>query len=184
MSAHPWLHEMPWPTNPMPRPQLEDSITRLLTRTNMGVVSTLDENGDVNAAPLEFHAEGLNIFIYPQPGSSKMANIRRNPNNIAFTVNLPYYSWASTEGLQMKADAIILEPGTPEHEHGLEIFKWEFTAVELGRDLSIKPTDPVVLLKPKRIQYTCHWLRKDKYAPRQIWEAHTDNVSVWKAAAK
>ena len=83
---------------------------------------------------------------------------------------MPYYSWASSEGVQMKMRATVLQAGTAEHAHGLDIFKWQFTAVELGRDPTIKPTGEVVLLQPKRIQYTAHWLRKDGYAPRQIWK--------------
>ena len=179
-SIHTFLHE-PWPQKALPKPELEKLIARLVTRINMGVIATLEPDGQVDAAPLEFYCDGIVPYMYPQPGSSKLRNMAANPA-VAFTVNMPYYGFVSAEGLQMKAIAHILEPGTPEHEHGLNVFKWENAFLELGRSIvDNKPKGQVVMLEPVRIQYTSHWLRSEGYAPRQIWYRDQDEVGLWVA---
>lgn len=40
-AAHPWLEPENWPTVPLPRERLEDRIGRVLTMTNIGVLSTI-----------------------------------------------------------------------------------------------------------------------------------------------
>ena len=70
-NAHPWLEDIPWTTKPLPREQLENRIQRVLTFTNLGMLGTLGLNGPI-VSPLEFYADGLSVYIFPQPGSPKL----------------------------------------------------------------------------------------------------------------
>ena len=65
--------------------------------------------------------------------------------------------------------AEFVEPGTPEHDHAMSIYAWQSSSVQLGRPLDQPPQIALVRVDPQRIVYTEQWLRKDGYAPRQIW---------------
>ena len=69
----------------------------------------------------------------------------------------------------MFGDAELLDPGTPEHDHAMTIYRWEPSSVQLGRSLDQPPQMQLLKLDPDRIVYTEQWLRKDGFGPRQIW---------------
>ena len=51
-TAHPWLGEWPWPTEPLPREQLQERIEHLLAIGNMGVLATQGNKSPI-ASPIE-----------------------------------------------------------------------------------------------------------------------------------
>ena len=51
-----------------------------------------------------------------------------------------------------------------------EAFRREFEQVEQGRSPDDVP-GALVVVEAQRIVYTEHWLRRDGFAPRQIWRA-------------
>ena len=166
-AAHPWLEELPWPTEKMPRDQLYERIEHTLTMVNMGVLATTGKNGAI-ASPIEFYAEGLTAYMYPQPGSPKIKAMQSDPR-VSFAVHTPVVGWVSCRGAHLFGQAEILEPGTPEWEHGIDILHWQASAAELGRDVNVRPPDPIMRIEPDRVVYTEHWIRRQGFAPRQIW---------------
>jgi len=166
-NAHPWLEDWPWPTKKMPRDQLYARIEHLLIMANIGVLATTGKNGAI-ASPVEYTAEGLAVYSYPQPGSPKLAAMKTDPR-VSFAVHAAVGNWVSCRGAQLFGRAEILEPGTDDWEHGIAILPWEANAIELGRDINTKPSDPIMRIQPDRVVYTEHWMRRDGYAPRQIW---------------
>ena len=166
MTAHPWLHE-PWPTKKLPQDELRARIERTLTLENMGVLATCGRNGPI-ASPIEFYADGITVYAYPQPGSPKIRAMKENPR-ICFAVHGPMVGWASIRGAQLFGSAQLLEAGTPEWQHGMSIYRWEPSALQLGRTISDPPPGQLLKLEPDRVVYTEHWLRRSGYAPRQTW---------------
>ena len=166
-AAHPWLEPENWPKKPLPRAELERRIERALTLTNIGVLATLGKKYPI-ASPVEFYAEGLTIYVFPQPGSPKLKAMERNPK-VSFAVANPMAGWASAQGAQLFGDAELLEVGSPAWEHGMTIFKWPASAFEIGRPFREPPQGRLMRLAPERIVYTEHFLRRDGYGPRQIW---------------
>ena len=71
--------------------------------------------------------------------------------------------WASAQGAQLFGEAEILDPGTPEWDHGMRIFKWPASAWEIDRPLDEPPEGQLMRLAPERIVYTEHFLRRDGY---------------------
>lgn len=165
--SHPFLSETPWPTKKLEPALLQKKIERLLTRQNMGVLATVGKNGPI-ASPVEFYAEGMAVWIYPQPGSPKIKAMEKDPR-VSFAVHLPFVGWASTCGAQLFGKAELFEAGTAEFDHGLDIFRWQTTAVELDRDINNKPGGMLLKINPDKVVYSEHWLRKEGFAPRQIW---------------
>lgn len=167
MTAHPWLHETPWPTKQLPRDELSARIEKFLATHWMGVLCTLGNDGPIGS-PVEYYAEGTVVYILPQPGSPKVRAMQENPR-ICFAVHAENSGWASVRGAQLFADAELLDPGTPEHEHALTIYRWEPSAIQLGQPLDQPPQMQLLKVNPFKIVYTEQWLRKDGFGPRQIW---------------
>jgi len=167
-AAHPWLEPENWPKTPLPRDQLERRIERVLTMTNIGVLSTIGKNGPI-ASPVEFYADGLTVYIFPQPNSPKLKAMQRDPR-VAFAVMNPMAGWACTMGAQLFGEAELLAVGSPDWQHGMSIFKWPASAFEIVRPLDGPPKGQLMRLAPSRVVYTEHFLRRDGYGPRQIWQ--------------
>jgi len=167
LSAHPWLHVTPWPKKRLPDDELWSRIERTLTLENMGVLATCGQGGPI-ASPIEFYAEGLTVYMYPQPGSPKIKAMRENPR-ISFAVHAPMVGWASIRGAQLFGRAELLEPHGPDWKRGMTIYRWEASALQLGRTVDDPPQGHLLRLDPDKVVYTEHWLRRDGYAPRQIW---------------
>jgi hypothetical protein len=66
----------------------------------------------------------------------------------------------------------------------MKVFKWVGSSFELGREPSGPPRTMIARLDPERIVYTEHLLRKQGYAPRQIWRRDSDEVQVVQGTAK
>jgi nitroimidazol reductase NimA-like FMN-containing flavoprotein (pyridoxamine 5'-phosphate oxidase superfamily) len=167
MSAHPWLTVTPWPTTQLPRKELTARIENLLATHWMGVLCTTGKNGPIGS-PIEYYADGLVTYILPQPGSPKVAAMRADPR-LCLAIHAANSGWASVRGAQIFGKAEFLSPGTSEHEHAMTIYRWESSAVQLGRPLDRAPQVELVRIDPERIVYTEQWLRKDGFGPRQIW---------------
>ena len=72
-------------------------------------------------------------------------------------------------GCQIFGTAKLLDVDTPEWQHGMKVFKWAASSSELGRSLDEAPRGQLARIEPERIVYTEHLMRKEGYAPRQIW---------------
>lgn len=167
MTAHPWLAETPWPTAQLDRSDLERRIEHFLATHWMGVLASQGKNGPI-ATPVEYYAEGRTIYVLPQPNSPKVKAMQEDPR-ICFAIYGENSGWASVRGAQLFAQAEFLEPGTPEHDHALTIYRWQGSAVQLSKALDQPPQVPLLQIDPQRIVYTEQWLRKEGFAPRQIW---------------
>ncbi|MEZ5566656.1 MAG: pyridoxamine 5'-phosphate oxidase family protein [Gammaproteobacteria bacterium] len=167
MSAHPWLGETPWPTKPLPRDVLTDRIEHFLGTHWMGVLCTISKNGPIGS-PIEYHAEGTIAYVLPQPGSPKLAAMRKDPR-VCLAIYGENSGWASVHGAQLFGNVEFLAPGTPSHDHAMTIYRWQASAAQLGKPLDRPPQIELARINPERIVYTEQWLRKDGYGPRQIW---------------
>ncbi|GIW10503.1 MAG: pyridoxamine 5'-phosphate oxidase family protein [Chloroflexi bacterium] len=168
-TAHPWLSQPP-PTARLPREQLEDRIEQLLASQNLCVLATVDPRGNPVASPVEYYHEGLTIYFVADASSPKLRNLRRHPR-VSAAIVAPYVGWASVRGCQLFGHARVLEPGTPEHAAGMEVYRWQSSAADLGRPVVEPPRVPLVHLVPDRIIYLESWLRKHGYASKQVWRA-------------
>jgi len=175
--AHPWLEQEPWPTSAMPKEMLEKRIERVLTMTNIGYLGTVRKDGSAIVSPLEFYNDGFELYIFPQPKSPKAYAIKRDPR-VALAIANPMAGWACVMGCQVFGQATLLDVGTPEWEHGMKIFKWAASSSELGRPLDEAPQGQLCRIVPDRIVYTEHLMRKEGYAPRQIWTPDSDELQV------
>jgi nitroimidazol reductase NimA-like FMN-containing flavoprotein (pyridoxamine 5'-phosphate oxidase superfamily) len=167
MPAHPWLAESPWPTQQLPRAELEKRIDHFLATHWMGVLSTIGKDGPIGS-PLEYHAEGRTVYILPQPRSPKLKALQRDPR-LCLAIYAENSGWASVCGAQLFGRAEFLEPGTAGHDHAMTIYRWRASAEQLGRPMDQPPQLTLIKIEPERIVYTEQWLRKEGYAPRQIW---------------
>jgi hypothetical protein len=172
-AAHPWLDLSNRPTEQLPREALEERIERVLTLTNIGFMATVGRNGPI-ASPVEFYSEDLDVYIYPQPDSPKIKALQRDPR-MSFAVANSMAGWASAMGVQLFGTGELLEPGTPDWEHGMSVFKYPASNWEVGRPIDQVPQGQLLRLRPDRITLTEHFLRRSGYAARQFWERDPDS---------
>lgn len=175
--AHKWLEQEPWPTAQMPKKLLESRIERVLTMTNIGYLGTVRKDGSPIVSPVEFYADGFALYIFPQPNSPKVRALKRDPR-VAFAIANPMAGWACVMGAQFFGRGTLLDPGTPEWTHGMQVFKWVASSFELGRQSAEPPRGQLLRIDPDRIVYTEHLMRKEGYAPRQIWLPGQDTPQV------
>ena len=175
--AHPWLEHEPWPTAVLPKAQLEKRIERVVTMTNIGYLGTVRKDGSPNVSPVEFYADGFSLYMFPQPGSPKLLALRRDPR-VAFAIANPMAGWACVMGAQFFGMGTLLDPGTPGWEHGMQVFKWVASSFELNQPMDRAPRGQLLRIDPDRIVYSEHLLRKEGYAPRQIWLRDADSPQV------
>lgn len=175
--AHQWLEQEPWPTEVMPREMLEERIERVVTMTNIGYLGTVMKSGAPIVSPVEFYADGLQLYIFPQPNSPKLKAMQRDPR-VSFAIANPMAGWACVMGAQFFGAARLLDVGTPEWKHGMQVFKWPGSSFEIGRTLEEPPRGQLMRLDPERIVYTEHLNRKYGYAPRQIWHKDQSTATV------
>jgi hypothetical protein len=167
MTAHPWLQQKEWPSKQLSRDELTSRIEHLLAIQWMGVLCTIGKNGPIGS-PIEYYAEGTTCYMYPQPGSPKVKALERDPR-ICFAVHVENTGWASVRGAQLFGSGQFLEPGTPELDHAMSIYRWQSSSAQIGRPMDEVPQHRLLKFEPDRIVYTEQWLRKDGYGPRQIW---------------
>jgi len=173
-AAHPWLDLENRPTEQLPRELLEARIERVLTLTNMGFMATTGKNGPI-CSPVEFYSQDLDIYVYPQPNSPKIKALQRDPR-MSFAVANSMAGWASAFGVQLFGIGELLEPGSPDWEHGMTVFKYPSSNWEVGRPLDTVPQGLLLRLKPDRISLTEHFLRREGYAARQFWDRDPDKA--------
>jgi nitroimidazol reductase NimA-like FMN-containing flavoprotein (pyridoxamine 5'-phosphate oxidase superfamily) len=164
--AYRWV-EPPWPTKELPREQLEDRIQQLLGSTNMCTVATCGKNGPI-ASPIEYYADGLDIYMLPDPGTPKLKAMQRDPR-VSLAVHHAYHGWHTARGVQYFGRAEIIEPHAPGWEHGMKVFRWHEWVRDLGKDPADGFERQVVKIVPERILYTETWLWKLGYGAKQKW---------------
>lgn len=165
--AYPWV-EQPWPEKDLPKDQLLERIEQLLGLKNVCVLATVGKDGAPIASPIGYNADGLNLYMFPDPGTPKLNAMARDPR-VSLAIDLGYHGWQSVRSAQYFAHAEILEPHTPEWDHGTEIFQWRQSAEELGRYPSEPPEWQMVKIVPDRILYMETWLWKNGYSWKQWW---------------
>jgi Pyridoxamine 5'-phosphate oxidase len=175
-AAHRWLDLANRPTGALPRDALEERIERVLTLTNLGFMATSGRNGPI-CSPVEFYSENLDVYIYPQPNSPKVKALRHNPQ-MSFAVANSMAGWASAFGVQLFGAGELLEPGSPEWEHGMTVFKYPASNWEVGRPVDQVPEGELLRLRPDRITLTEHFLRRSGFAARQFWERDPDAAAT------
>jgi nitroimidazol reductase NimA-like FMN-containing flavoprotein (pyridoxamine 5'-phosphate oxidase superfamily) len=165
--AYPWV-EPPWPDAQLPRDQLEDRIAQLLGMTNMCVIATTHADGQPIASPIEYYADGLDIYMLADPGTPKLNAMQRDPR-VCVAVNGAYHGWHSARGAQLFGRATVIEPHAPGWDHGMKVFRWHEWMTDLGMDASKPFERQVVKIVPERILYTETWLWKQGFAAKQRW---------------
>lgn len=176
MSTHSWLQQTPWPTRQLPREELTRRIEHFLATHWMGVLCTVGANGPIGS-PVEFYAEGTDVYILPQPGSPKLKAMQKDPR-LCFAIYGENCGWASIRGAQLFGTAELIPPGTAEHVRAMGIYRWEASAVQLGKPLDKIPQAALLRISPERIVYTEQWLRKEGFGPRQIWHRDPEKKSA------
>lgn len=172
--SNPWLAG-PTPTKQLPREQLEERILNLLSSQNMCVLATSSPDGPA-ATPVRYYHLGLEVMFTAAPRSPKMKNLRAD-NRISVGIFAPLVGQASSRGAQIFGAARTLERDHPEADGYWEAFRWQSDHVERSRDISVPPQDPLTVITPARIVYTEHWLRREGYAPRQLWRVDGDEAA-------
>ncbi|MEH6592152.1 MAG: pyridoxamine 5'-phosphate oxidase family protein [Halioglobus sp.] len=176
--SHPWLEETPWPTKQLSVEQLEDKIQRIISLTNIGYLGTVRKDGSPIVSPVEFYADHLSLYIFPQPNSPKVKALRRD-SRVSFAVANPIAGWACVMGAQIFGKGTLLDPETPEWNHGMQVFNYPSSNFDLGRPFDRKPPGQLLRIDPERIVYTEHMMRKEGYAPRQVWEKGESEARVF-----
>ncbi len=165
--AYPWV-EPPWPENPLPKEQLEDYIEELLGSTNMCTLATVDKSGQPIASPIEYWADGLNVYMLPDPGTPKLKAMQRDPR-VCVAVHGPYHGWHSAKGAQLFGEAEVIEPHAEGWDHGMKIFRWYEWMKDLAMDTSQPFERQVVKIVPHKILFTDTWLWKRGFHAKQRW---------------
>ena len=165
--TNPWLAG-PAPIEPLPREQLESRILNLLSSQNMAVIATIGRDGAPAATPVRYCHLGFEVFYTSWNASPKSRNLRRDPR-VSVGIFAPLVGQASSRGAQLFGRARKLERDDPESDAYWEAFRWQSDHVERGRSVDAPPADPLTVITPSKIVYTEHWLRRDGFAPRQIW---------------
>ena len=103
------------------------------------------------------------------PRSPKMRNIESDPR-VSIGVFAPLVGLASSRGVQIFGEAVVVPDDHERFDHYWEAFRWESEQVEQGRSPDDSP-GAIVVVEATRMVYTEHWLRKSGFAPRQFWSA-------------
>ncbi|MEC9375964.1 MAG: pyridoxamine 5'-phosphate oxidase family protein [Pseudomonadota bacterium] len=167
--AYPWVLP-PHEDKKLKRVDLEDRIEELLHSVNTCTLATLDTKGRPAASPIEYCAEGLDLFMLPDVGSPKLKAMERN-SYVSLAVHNNHNGWSHARGAQYFGDAKILDVDSSEWKHGMEIFPWRVWADQMEWSLESPPPMQLVKIIPQRILYTETWLWKNGLAPRQTWRA-------------
>jgi nitroimidazol reductase NimA-like FMN-containing flavoprotein (pyridoxamine 5'-phosphate oxidase superfamily) len=167
--TNPWLAGRS-PDGHLTRADLEDRLLNLFSSQNMAVIATVRADGAPAATPVRYFSLGMELMCTSWDSSPKSRNLRRDPR-VSVEIFAPTVGQASSRGAQIFGTARTLDRVDPAAQDYWEAFRWQSDHVERGRSLDDPPTDPITIITPDRIVYTEHWLRRDGYRPRQIWNA-------------
>lgn len=165
--ANPWLGD-PMPERRLERTDLEERIRNLLSTQNMCVLATTGPDGPL-ATPVRFFALDFSLMFTASPRSPKMRNIAAD-SRVSLAVFAPLVGLASSRGVQVFGDAVVIPDGHERFDHFWEAFRWESEQAEQGRSPDESPGS-VVVVEAERMVYTEHWLRKSGFAARHFWSA-------------
>lgn len=163
--SNPWLSE-PMPDRRLERPDLEEQIRNLLSTQNMCVLATTGPDGPL-ATPVRYFALDFALMFTASLRSPKMRNIEADPR-VSIGVFAPLVGLASSRGVQVFGEAVVIPDGDSRFDRYWEAFRWESEQVEQGLSPSDSPGS-VVVVEARRMVYTEHWLRKSGFAARQFW---------------
>ena len=163
--TNPWLAE-PTTARRLDRDALEDRLSNLLSTHNMCVLATSGDAGPL-ATPVRYFHLGFSLMFTASPRSPKMRNLATDPR-VSNGVHAPLVALAGSRGAQIFGDAEVMSPDDPRFAAHWEAFRWESEQIEQGRSPSDLPS-ALVVVRARRIVYTEHWLRRDGFAPRQVW---------------
>ena len=164
--TNPWLAG-PSPTARLDRDRLSERILNLLSSQNMCVLATAGPDGPL-ATPVRYFHLDFAVMFTAAAASPKMRNIAADPR-VSVGVFAPLVGQASSRGAQLFGRARVLGPDDADFGHWWPAVRWQSDHVERSRSLDEPPTGPLVVVEADRIVYTEHWLRRDGYAPRQVW---------------
>jgi nitroimidazol reductase NimA-like FMN-containing flavoprotein (pyridoxamine 5'-phosphate oxidase superfamily) len=156
------------PDRRLDRTDLEERIRNLLSSQNMCVLATGGPQGPL-ATPVRFFALDFALMFTASPRSPKMRNIAAD-SRVSIGVFAPLVGLASSRGVQVFGDAVVIPDGHERFDHFWEAFRWESEQVEQGRSRDDSPGS-VIVVEATRMVYTEHWLRKSGFAARQFWSA-------------
>jgi len=164
--TNPWLAG-PAPAARLDRPRLEERLLNLLSSQNMCVLATAGPAGPL-ATPVRYFHLGFTLIFTTAAGSPKLRNIAADPR-VSVGVFAPLVGQASSRGAQIFGRARVLTGSDPEFSEYWPAVRWQSDHVERSRSLDDPPRGPLVVIPAERIVYTEHWLRRDGFAPRQVW---------------
>lgn len=172
--TNPWLAG-PAPRKRLERSRLEERILNLLSSQNMCVLATVGPDGPL-ATPVRYYHLDFAVMFTAAARSPKMRNIAADPR-VSVGIFAPLVGQASSRGAQLFGSAAVLTADDPQHGHYWSAFRWQSDHVERSRSLDEPTSGPLVVVEADRIVYTEHWLRRDGYAPRQLWTRRHDAAS-------
>jgi hypothetical protein len=161
-------------TTEMPQEQLEEHISSILKIPTMCTLIT-SKDDIPRGTPLEYFADGLTIYISPDPGT-KVENIQANPNVAVSIYNNVHpdweNEWQTVWGVQISGSGELFDEGAPEYTHGREIINIESFFRAMGRDPKEWPKGRKILkVTPSKISLFELGLLTKGLAARQVWQA-------------
>lgn len=130
------------------------------------VLATTGAEGPI-ATPVRYFHLGFTIMFTASPRSPKMRNISDDPR-VSIGIHAPLVGLAGSRGAQVFGSAVVIPSTDPDFNSYWEAFRWESEQIEQGRSPDDDPGG-VVVVEAARVVYTEHWLRRDGFAPRQVW---------------
>ena len=156
-------------TKRMNRDEFEKHITEFVQSHRMCVLATSKDDAP-RATPIEYRSKGLVFYMFGEPGV-KIENIQANPRVSLAVFDQSFEltgAWLDAKGIQVSGVAQIItkEGHEREYREALEVLGIsEATLEKLGREMRI------IKVIPHRIELLEMGLKKQGYAPRQIWES-------------
>jgi nitroimidazol reductase NimA-like FMN-containing flavoprotein (pyridoxamine 5'-phosphate oxidase superfamily) len=165
----------------MPREQLYQRIADFLASQSMCVLATSNQAGVPRASPVEYYAEGVNLYMTVDPGV-KVENLKGNPRISVGVCNSirPEWKngidWATVKSAQITGEVKFLVEGTPEFAHALKVYKYWIFAEACGLDPKlIIAGRPFLKVETKKVEYMEFNLKSLGFGSRQVWEASASN---------
>jgi nitroimidazol reductase NimA-like FMN-containing flavoprotein (pyridoxamine 5'-phosphate oxidase superfamily) len=164
--TNPWLAE-PSPRRKLDRSVLEERILNLLSSQNMCVIATTGPHG-AHATPVRYFHLDFEVMFTADPSSPKMRNLALD-ERVSVGIFAPLVGQASSRGAQIFGTARVLSDSDEQFVTYWPAVRWQSDYAERSRSLEQPPVGPLVVVQPRSIVYTEHWLQRDGYAPRQRW---------------